>query len=123
LLDPHGYYELVIHPPPINVFTLAILPCIIRKSIMRKASECFSKFIFWVENSLYIGGFFLYEMILCPYIYFKVVINVIRLSTWYLLIPMLVFWIIVGPFFLLFAVCKDMFFYIKIMCDYCDEED
>jgi hypothetical protein len=31
MLDTHGYSELVIHPPPINIFTLFILPCIVRR--------------------------------------------------------------------------------------------
>src|SRR3712207_1151806 len=32
MLDKWNYYELVVHPPPINVFTLFLLPFIIRKS-------------------------------------------------------------------------------------------
>lgn len=72
MLDNNGYAELVIHPPPINVFTIFIMPCIIRKSLMKKAAECFSKFIFWVENVIYLMSFLMYEMVLCPYIYFKV---------------------------------------------------
>ena len=54
MLDPNGYSELVIHPPPINIFTMFIMPFILKKSLMKKASDCFSKFIFWVENVVYL---------------------------------------------------------------------
>ena len=30
MLDPNGYSELVIHPPPINVFSFFILPCVVK---------------------------------------------------------------------------------------------
>jgi hypothetical protein len=123
MLDPNGYSELVIHPPPINVFVIFILPCIFRKSWMKKGAECFSKFIFWLENVAYIFSFLIYELMLCPVIYLKIFLNIIILAGWLKVIPLLFFWMFVGPFVLLFAICKDLFFYIKILCDYQDEED
>jgi len=71
MLDPNGYSELIIHPPPLNVFTLFILPCIIKKSLMLRASDVFSKFIFWAENFFYLIAFVSYEIILFPVIYLK----------------------------------------------------
>lgn len=82
MLDPNGYSELIIHPPPLNVFTLFILPCIIKKSLMKKAADVFSKLIFWCENVLYLMVFLSYELMLCPLIYFKLMISVIRFSSW-----------------------------------------
>ena len=38
MLDNWGYSELIIHPAPLNVFTLGLLPFVIRKSLMKKAS-------------------------------------------------------------------------------------
>jgi hypothetical protein len=43
LLDPNGYSELVIHPPPFNFLIWAIFPCMCKKSIMRKAAGIHSK--------------------------------------------------------------------------------
>ena len=123
MLDPNGYSELVIHPPPINVLTLFIMPCIIRKSLMKKAAECFSKFIFWVENTAYIFSFLIYEIVLCPVIYFKIMMSIFFMAGLMKFIPFTLFWMFVGPFVLLFSVGKDLFFYIKILCDYQDEED
>lgn len=71
MLDPNGYSELIIHPPPLNVFTIVILPCIIKKSLMKRASDVFSKFIFWMENFFYIIAFLIYELLLCPLIFAK----------------------------------------------------
>jgi hypothetical protein len=48
---------------------------------------------------------------------------VVYLSTWLRLIPLLLFWVVAGPFILLYSLSKDLFFYIKILCDYQDEED
>lgn len=118
MLDPNGYSEIVIHPPPINVFTLFILPCIIRKSLMKKAAECFSKFMFWVENSAYILAFLIYELFLCPIVYFKIFLGLFFMAGLLKFIPFSLFWLFAGPFILIAFVAKDLFFYIKILCDY-----
>lgn len=123
MLDPHGYSEIIIHPPPLNVFTMFILPCIIKKSLMKRAAEVFSKFIFWVENFLYIIAFIVYEIFLCPLIYFKIMGNIFKLSGCRHFFGNFFFWFFCGFFVLLFYVAKDLFFYIKILCDYQDEED
>lgn len=102
MLDTNGYAELVIHPPPINIFTLAILPCVVRKELMKKAAECFSKFMFWFENVAYLFVFMAYEVMLFPVIYFKVALTIIFLTNWLRLIPMLLFWLVTGPFVLVF---------------------
>jgi hypothetical protein len=35
MLDPNGYSELVIHPPPINLFSLFILPSVVKPTLMK----------------------------------------------------------------------------------------
>jgi Polycystin cation channel len=102
MLDTNGYAELVIHPPPINIFTLFILPSILRKHWMKKAADCFSKFMFWLENALYLMVFMSYETMLFPVIYFKVALTIVFLSSWVRLIPMLLFWLLIGPLVLVF---------------------
>jgi len=39
MLDTDGYAELVIHPPPINFFTIFIIPFIFSRLTMRKVAE------------------------------------------------------------------------------------
>jgi hypothetical protein len=121
--EPDGYYELVIHPPPLNIFTLVLLPFMIKSSIMKQASEIYAKFIFWFENSFYIFGFLIYELILCPVIFVRVLYNIFRLSRILTLLPLILFWFIIGPLYLLFSIFRDVFYFIKILCDYHEEED
>lgn len=85
---------------------------------MKQAAEAFSKLMFWFENLFYIFAFILNEVLLFPLIYLKVAITVVYLASWLRLIPLLLFWVAVGPFVLFFSLSKDLFFYIKILCDY-----
>ena len=121
--DEWGYAELVIHPPPINVLTFFLLPMVIRKSLMRNAAEVFSKFIFWLENIIYIFLFLSYELMLVPFIFLRVIFNIVKLASFLNMILLTFLWIIIGLFYLLYGVFKDMFFFAKILCDYKDEED
>ena len=118
ILDKHGYSEIILHPPPLNVFALCIVPCVIKKSLMRRGADCFSKFIFWVENSVYIFLQLSYELLLCPYVYLKVFLNIALFAGVWRLCPFWTLWLVSGPFILVFSVGKDLFFYIKILCDY-----
>ena len=90
---------------------------------MKKAAECFSKFMFWLENAAYLMVFMAYEAVLFPLIYFKVTLTIVFLSSWSRLFPMLSFWLVIGPLVIVFQLTKDTFFFIKILCDYMDEED
>jgi hypothetical protein len=122
-IDQWCYYELVIHPPPLNIFTFILLPFMIKGTIMKSAAAVYSKFIFWFENCGFIIAFFLCEMCLLPLIYFRVLFNVFALSSWAMMIPLTFFWLIIGPFYLIVAIFKDVFYFVKIMCDYQEEED
>lgn len=122
MMNSWGYYELVIHPPPLNIFTFALLPFLIKGSFMRRGAECFSKFMFWAENFFYIIFFTFYEFVLCPVIFLRVIYNIFRLSTWWFFVPMFLFWVIVGPIYLIAMIFKDLFYFIKILCDYHDDE-
>jgi hypothetical protein len=90
---------------------------------MKKAAECFSKFMFWLENAGYLGVFMSYELMLFPVVYCKVALTIVFLSSWTRLFPMLLFWLLTGPLILVYQLAKDTFFYVKILCDYMDEED
>ena len=118
MMDQNGYAELVIHPPPINIFSIFILPCVIKPEWMKKGADCFSRLMFWMENTIYIFYFILSEVVLFPLIYFKVIVTVGYLADWKRLIPLIVFWVVFGPFVLVYNLAKDLFFYLKILCDY-----
>jgi hypothetical protein len=60
----------------------------------------------------------MYEFIMWPLIILKVLANIMRLSSILTVVPMMIFWIIIAPFYLTYAVFKDLFYLIKILCDY-----
>lgn len=117
-MDNWRYSELVIHPAPLNFFTFFLLPFIIKNSIMKSAAGVFSKFIFWIENSFFIFMFVLYEFMLCPLLLFRVLYNIIILSNIFTLLPLIIFWLIIGPLYLMGSIFIDTFYLIKIFCDY-----
>ena len=88
LMDPNGYYEIVIHPPPINFFSLFLLPFLIKGSIMKIGSRFFAKFMFWFENCLFILYYTGYLFALCPLIILKVLTNIWRLASVWTKVPL-----------------------------------
>jgi hypothetical protein len=116
--DHYGYYEMVIHPPPLNFLTIALLPFLINRDFIKKASLIFSKTMFWLENILFIPAFLLGEILWCPFIWFKVLFNITAMAEFVTFFPLFFMWIVIGPFYLAFSVCKDMFYFLKILCDY-----
>lgn len=60
---------------------------------------------------------------MCPLIIIKVIINIWRLASFFNKFFLTFFWLLTSPFYLLFGIVKDMFYLIKILCDYQEEED
>lgn len=124
LMDQHGYAELVIHPSPLNAFSVFLLPFTFRSHFMKRPAEIFSKAMFWLENVLfYLLVFVLKELALCPWVYLKVFVVVAVQAPWARLVPLFFCWAFIGPLVLLFHVAQDTFLYVKLLCDYMDEED
>ncbi|CDW71841.1 UNKNOWN [Stylonychia lemnae] len=121
--DEWGYSQLVILPPPINFFTIFLIPTVMRKGLMKRASEVFSKFIFWFENMFYLMIMLIYLLMLVPLIYLRMIYNIVKLASVFNLIWLLSLWLLFGPIFLIQGVGKDMFYFMKTLCDYKDEND
>ena len=85
----------------------------------------FSKMIFWLENlCFYIPNMLIYEVLLIPFIYLRLIYNILRVEDNRLNAILLVFtWIIIGFFYLLYYLVIDMLFYFKILYDYHDNEN
>lgn len=90
---------------------------------MLRGSEVLSKVIFWLENMWYIFNFFLYEIALVPFIYLRLIYNIVRVAETKNAIVLITIWVPFGPFFLSYGVLKDMYFYFKILCDYKEDDD
>ena len=118
LQEKWGYQELVVHPAPLNAFTVFLIPFTIRKQMMRSMANLFSKIVFWLENMVYIVLYAVYELVLVPFIFLKVVGNVFRVAGFFSLLPLLIIWCLYGPFVLIIGVFKDFYFFIKTLCNY-----
>ena len=67
--DENGYAELVVHPPLVNFLIVLLIPAMFKKENMQRSSATFSKFIFWIENIVYVLALLMYELFLVPIIY------------------------------------------------------
>jgi hypothetical protein len=100
-MDEWGYSELVIHPPPLNIFTLFLLPGILRKGTMKQLSDLFGKFIFWFENIFYLLAFIFLEASMIPLIYVKQIYNAYKQLSLTNASLLMLFWVPLAPFLLL----------------------
>ena len=115
--DKNGMNELIIHPPPVNVFLFFILPFIPNAKWAKNITFAFSITVFWAENIWFIFLQFLYELSLVPMIYFDFIFQLLRLEGIKCL-DVLILWLFTGFFYLLFKVGYCVKNYIKILCDY-----
>jgi hypothetical protein len=126
MLDPDGFKELVIHPPPLNFFTAPLVIGAVNKNCMRVVGSYFSQMMFWMENVPFIFAFLIYEIVLLPVAYFKQILGFLAKSTWknfFFLVP---FWIIFGPVIIVvLGLFGDMITFLRVLCDYHvkDEEE
>lgn len=122
--DQWGYSELVIHPPPINMALAVLLLGIFDKNTMQSTSKMYSMVNFWLENLVLLTYQLIYELLLVPIIYLRVMMNVITLADWPTeATKLLCAWIPGGLFYLLYGVGLDMFYFFKILCDYKQDDD
>jgi hypothetical protein len=121
--DDGGYTELVVHPPPLNLALIFLLPAVFKKDWMKKYSYLFSKINFWFENIFFILDQLLYEMMLVPVIFVKIFGNVVKLAEPLQMIQLLVGWIIGGWIYLIYGVAQDMYYFVNILREYKMDED
>ena len=119
-LDPCGYAELVMHPPPISYITIFLAPFAFRRDLMKDASEFFAKVVFWAENVVFIVGFFCIELCQIPLIFFKVIFNLAKAAGFFNFLRILLIWTILGVPSLLAAAFKDTYQFVKLLVDYGD---
>jgi hypothetical protein len=115
--DPWGYEELVVHAPGPNFLTVFLFGSIFSPGSMQGTAKVFAKLIFWIENFFYISHMLLVHFILMIFCFFKLTVNIARIAKPVTKIPCIIAWLILGPFYMIYALFKDMYYYIKILCD------
>jgi hypothetical protein len=121
--DKTGLSELVMHAPPFNLGLVVLLPAMFKTEWMVKYSLIYSKVVFWVENIFFMVEQLLYELMLVPVIFFKIMINVIKLAEGFQKIQLLVFWLFGGIFYLIYGIFLDMYYFFRILKNYKIDED
>lgn len=111
-----SYGELVLHPPPVSYLCIVMLPFLFSKNMMVKVSSYFSYGMFWLENTLLISAFFMLEVVICPLVYIKVWINILRNSIGAVktLINSAV-WTLIGVPMTLYLIFRDCSFMVHIL--------
>ena len=116
MIDNQGYDEFVIHPSPINLSTLTLVPFYFRSSNQRNI-EFFPKLMFWSENMVMLAVFFVYLILLIPIVYVKMLYNLVKMTNFIQALWVIPIWIVWGIFYLLAMAIKDCSYFLKIWCD------
>ena len=107
--DTNGYTELVIYPPPFSMLSVLLLPFVMSKKWMKWMAYKYSRMIFWIENVIYISLMGVNFLILIPFTYFKITFNIIRIGSLLSTIMLMPLWLLLGPFYLVYAFNRDLF--------------
>jgi hypothetical protein len=75
--EDEDFGEMILHPPPVNLLTLAFLPLALIRPLAVHLNKFFSYLIFWLENVVFLALYLLYELCLLPLVYFKVFFNLL----------------------------------------------
>ena len=114
-----SYGQLVLHPPPINVFCIFLLPFTVSKERMLVITEYFSYAIFWVENLIGIVGFIAFEFCLIPFVFVLSYVNIVLGCNSILqCLKFLLYWTVLGIPFSLRMLIKDVYTLIIILSKY-----
>lgn len=112
-----GLDQFVIYPPPLNIFTWGLIPFMFRKN-PDIAAEMFSKFMYWIENTIMLGIFMAYLSILAPIIYVKMFFHLYRSTKSMKFLWVSFIWTFTGFFFLVAYIFKDTYHFTKILFNY-----
>ena len=72
--------ELMVHSPPLNVFSLLMLPTLAVPGLTEKVTKRFSYLNFWIENIFIVIVFMVYELCMLPFAYLLTFYNLIVTS-------------------------------------------
>ena len=106
--------------PPVNYLTILLLPpAFISQESMDKFGKKFSFVIFWLENVTYfLPVMIISEILLVPYIYIRMVFNIMRVETPLNGIWFSAYWLIIGLPYLLYTGAVDIGYYFIVLKTY-----
>ena len=115
--EDKSYGEIILHPPPISYFSTLMLPFLISKRAMVYISRFFSYMMHWIENIVFILGFFWFEFFIAPLAYVKIWVNLCfgTRGKIYLLINCIQ-WFFFGIPVMFYLHLRDIYYLIRILC-------
>lgn len=116
----------MIHSPPLNIFSLFMLPTLAVPNLTEKVTKRFSILNFWIENIFIIIVFMAYELVMVPFAYLLTFYNLLVTSSSKLkTVINWIKWLLFGILYLIFFILQDIYFLLKIMSMYngCIAED
>lgn len=114
-MSKKGYDQFVVHPAPLNLLTVLILPFVIT-DYSKKAGKMFSRMMFWIENIVMSIFFALILTLLAPIIFFRMLYHLFRAMQWCKFILIALWWSVFGIIILPFYISKDVMYFYKINC-------
>lgn len=110
-----AYGEIIIHPPPLSVFTALLLPLLISQKVMEKFTYSFSICLYWIENVVFIISFFFLEIAMSPFAYVKTWSNILRNSKGFVHLFCYSFlWAVHGLPIILVIVFMDVYYLMRL---------
>lgn len=111
-----AYGEIVLHPPPLSYMTATLIPFLVSPVAMKHMTKAYSYILFWVENTVLIGGFLFFEIFIFPIAYLKVWINIIRnsIGTFKKICNSFII-AVLGIFILFFIMMRDVYYLCRIL--------
>jgi len=114
--DNRYFGEMILHPPPLSYLSaimLITLPC---KKVSANIGVKFSKFMFWIENIVFIGIFIVIEFFVAFPTYLKIWFNILKSSVGVFgTLINCVIWACLGIPWVLLISFKDTYYLIKIL--------
>lgn len=106
----------MLHNPPLNLFSIVILPFLPFNGLMPTVSKWFSKFIFWIENIEFLLEFLILQLVLSPLIYLTTFYTIIASNDgFFTLLLYIVGWMIFGFLLLIYIQIFDLVNLIDIL--------
>ncbi len=122
--DDPRYGQLVVHPAPICLLSIILVPYVCAPNTLKKVSVCYSMFMFWIENCFMVLLFIMLELFILAIDYFKMYPIIMKSADKCTLrFVTLLLWLPFGPFILLFFIGKDVISFVKLLCKVSEAED
>lgn len=113
--DP-AYGGLIIYPPPLSYVIILLLPFAFCRGMMTKLQKGLSMLRFWIENTVLIFAFVIFEILILPVAYVKIWINLIKNSHGLCkTLCHLSLFLLLGPLMIFYFVIKDVCCFLSLL--------